>query len=332
MSAIASGQRVVCLGVHIVDVLGRPVSHIPPGQGRQILEEIRITAAGTAAGTAVDLAKLGVDVVVMGAVGDDLLADFLTSALQQHGIDTSHLRRKAGIQTSATMLPIRSNGERPALHCPGATSRLELADIDWDALAAADLLHVGGPDALGPFGGKPLRQVLGFARDHGVITTADVLTPGDTPTWRWLRPALELVQYFLPNDDQLRNLTGKADLTTAADMILDVGVDAVLVSTGAAGAALFSAGQRVALPAFNVPVVDTTGCGDAASAGFIAGLLRHGDLEISAWLGMAAAALVVQGLGSDAGIVDLDGTVALLVDHAPAALTERVRSLQRYSG
>ena len=54
--------RVVCLGVHILDVLGRPVSHIPPGQGRLLLDEIRVTAAGTAAGTSVDLAKLGAQV------------------------------------------------------------------------------------------------------------------------------------------------------------------------------------------------------------------------------------------------------------------------------
>ncbi len=52
-------MKVVCLGAHILDVLGRPVPDIPPGQGRRVLDEIRITAAGTAGGTAVDLAKLG---------------------------------------------------------------------------------------------------------------------------------------------------------------------------------------------------------------------------------------------------------------------------------
>ncbi len=69
MSAARRG-RVVSLGVHIVDVLGRPVTHIPAGQGRQLLEEIRITAAGTAAGTSV-YRELGAEVIAMGAVGDD---------------------------------------------------------------------------------------------------------------------------------------------------------------------------------------------------------------------------------------------------------------------
>ena len=125
---------IVSLGVHIVDILGRPVTHIPPGQGRQLLDEIRITAAGTAAGTSVDLAKLGADVIAMGAVGDDQLADFLISVLGKHGVDTRLLARKPGAQTSATMLPIRPNGERPALHAPGATALLTLADIDLDTM------------------------------------------------------------------------------------------------------------------------------------------------------------------------------------------------------
>ena len=50
---------VTVLGAHILDVLGRPVKAIPPGQGSARLQEIRATAAGTAAGAGVDLAKLG---------------------------------------------------------------------------------------------------------------------------------------------------------------------------------------------------------------------------------------------------------------------------------
>src|SRR5260370_39321128 len=101
---------VVSRGVHIGDILGRPVTHTPPGQGRQLLDEIRITVAGTAAGTSVDLAKLGAEDTAMGAIGDDLLADFLISVLGSYGIETGLLARKAGVQTSATRLPIRPNG------------------------------------------------------------------------------------------------------------------------------------------------------------------------------------------------------------------------------
>jgi sugar/nucleoside kinase (ribokinase family) len=323
MTGVQRG-RVVSLGVHIVDVLGRPVSHIPPGQGRLLLDEIRITAAGTAAGTSVDLAKLGADVIAMGAIGDDLLASFLTSVLDSHGIDTHLLARKQGVQTSATILPIRANGERPALHAPGATSSLTEADIDLDAIEAADVLHVGGPDVLGRFSGAPLKRVLEFARAKGVTVTMDVLSARDSSAWDRLRPLLRHVHYFMPNDEQLTTLTGVTDLTEAARVVIGLGTGTVLVSRGAEGAALITADGRTDLPAFPAQVVDTTGCGDACSAGFITGLLRGWSAGDAAWLAMAAASLVVTGLGSDAGIVDFEGTLDVFHKHAPADVLRRV--------
>ena len=106
--------KVASLGIDCVDVLGRPVSGIPPGQGLSTLEEIRLTVAGTAAGTGVDLAKLGMDVYAIGALGQDDLGEFVIGTMTRYGIHTEGLVRKKGVQTSATMLPIRPNGERPA--------------------------------------------------------------------------------------------------------------------------------------------------------------------------------------------------------------------------
>jgi sugar/nucleoside kinase (ribokinase family) len=313
--------RVVSLGVHIVDILGRPVTRIPPGQGRQILDEIRITAAGTAAGTSVDLAKLGCDVIAMGAIGDDRLGDFLTGVLNGYGIDTRLLARKHGIQTSATILPIRPNGERPALHTPGATSKLTEADIDLQAIRNADALHIGGPDVLGPFAGQPLRRVAESAWRTGVIVTMDVLSPCDQKVWARLKPLMAHVRYFLPNQDQLIALTGRPGLTAAAREVIALGTEAVLVTRGAQGCALITAEHRTDLPALPTRVVDTTGCGDACSAGFITGLLLGWNPEDAARLAMAAASLVASGLGSDAGIINLSQTLRILRRHTrgPAA-------------
>jgi len=88
--------KVVSLGIHIADVLGRPVTHIPEGQNLSILEEIRITVAGTAAGTSVDLAKLGMQVFAMGALGEDELGNFIEKTMQRYGINTDGLVRKKG--------------------------------------------------------------------------------------------------------------------------------------------------------------------------------------------------------------------------------------------
>ncbi|MCH1404743.1 MAG: PfkB family carbohydrate kinase, partial [Candidatus Nanopelagicales bacterium] len=81
--------QIASIGVHIIDVLGRPVSEIPPGQNIALIDEIRVTVAGTAGGTAVDLAKLGADVRSMGATGDDELGKVMRGILERYGIDSS---------------------------------------------------------------------------------------------------------------------------------------------------------------------------------------------------------------------------------------------------
>jgi sugar/nucleoside kinase (ribokinase family) len=125
-----------------------------------------------------------------------------------------------------------------------------------------------------------------------------------------LRPAWEHTGYLLPNDDQIRGVTGRDDLVEAAGVARAAGVGTVIVTTGAEGCVVVDDGGVVRIPAFEVPVVDTTGCGDAFTAGLLVGLGSGRALGDAARLGTAAAALVAQGLGSDAGIVDLPSTLA----------------------
>src|SRR6201982_670847 len=136
--------KVVSLGIHIVDVHGYPVSEVPPGQGLALLKQIRFTVAGTAAGTSIDMAKLGLEVSAMGAIGLDEIGDFLIATMQRFGVDTTNLVRKTHAQTSSTMLPIRPNGERPALHVIGANGELTIDEINYGAISQAKYLHMGG--------------------------------------------------------------------------------------------------------------------------------------------------------------------------------------------
>ena len=309
-------RRVACLGVHIVDVLARPIASPPLAGGRHMVDEVRITAAGTAAGTSVDLAKLGIETVVLGAIGDDELGELLVQMLDRHGVDTTRLVRKQDDRTSVSILLIGDDGERQVVvRLPGANSHLSLDDVDFDAIAEADLLHVGGVDVLGKFAGAPLREVMAFARSHGVPTSLDVLGPCDERIAERLAPALRDADYFLPNADQLTGMTGCSEPAEAAAALRRLGVGCVVATLGADGSLVSSDRGDAFLPAFDVPVLDTTGCGDAFAAGFIVGVLSGRDEQSAAWLGTAAAAQVVQGLGSDAGIRDLDSTLALLAEH-----------------
>ena len=308
--------KVVCLGIQIVDILGRPVEKVPEGQNVALLDEIRITVAGTAAGTSIDLAKLGAEVFAMGAIGKDEIGNFLLSTMQRYGINTSSLKRKPRVQTSSTMLPIRPNGERPALHVPGANGELVWEDIDLDVISAADFLHMGGTSLLPKFDGEPTRRVLEFARNEGVTTTFDLVAVQRPDLLDLIEPCLPYIDYFMPGLEEAAMMCGLTGRQEIIRFFLDRGTGHTVFKMGEQGSsvAYVKDGSIIEkrIPGFKVPVVDSTGCGDAYCAGFIIGLSMGWNPEKAARLGTAAGGLVIQGLGSDAGIMDLDRTIEFM--------------------
>jgi sugar/nucleoside kinase (ribokinase family) len=300
-------MRAVALGAHILDVLVRYVTEIPEGQGGTLVEEIRLSPAGAAGGVAVTLAKLGAEVHSAGAVGEDRIGDVLVAELERFGVDCTHLIRREGVQTSSTVLPIRPNGERPALHVIGANGSYRLDDVPWDTIGRADFLHLGGPEFIGP---GAATEILRFCRQHDTRTSMDILADGWPELLDMIAPVLGYVDFLFPNDDQAMKLTGTDDVVGAARALLDRGVGLVAVTCGAEGSVVVSDGEPARIPAFEVEVVDTTGCGDAYSAGFLRGLSLGREPEDAALLGSACASLVAQGLGTDAGEFDTDTVVA----------------------
>jgi sugar/nucleoside kinase (ribokinase family) len=297
-----TAMRAIALGVHVLDVLVRPVEQIPEGQGGQLVEEIRMTAAGSAGGAALILAKLGAQVHSAGAIGADALGDQLVALLERDGVDTSLLARRDGVQTSASVLPIRPDGSRPAFHVVGANGTYGSQDAPWEAIERATHLHVGGPEFMG---GEAAAKICSRARQHGVVTSADILAPGDMGLLEWIAPLLPELDYLLPNDEQVLGFTGESDLTAGCRALVDRGVGCVAATRGADGVLVVDAEEVVEVPAFEVDVVDTTGCGDAFSAGFLRGLALGRDPRAAAALGCATAAMVAQGLGTDFGDYDL---------------------------
>jgi sugar/nucleoside kinase (ribokinase family) len=299
---MSAEMKAIAMGVHVLDVLVRPVEMIPEGQGGALVEQIRIGPAGSAGGTAVTLSKLGALVRSAGAIGTDPAGDMLAALLERYGVDTSLLVRRDGVQTSASVLPIRPNGERPAFHVVGANATYGPEDAPWDAITVAGYLHLGGPEFMG---GEAAARILTHAREQAVVTSADILAPGDPGLLEWIAPALPQLDYLLPNAEQVLGFTGARDVVDGCRALVDQGVGCVAATCGSDGVVIVDAETAETVRAFAIEVVDTTGCGDAFSAGFLRGLALGRSRHDAAVLGCAAAALVAQGLGSDHGEFDL---------------------------
>ncbi len=300
---------VAVIGLYILDVLGRPVSAIPEGGNVEFIDEIRLTVAGTAGGTVVDAAKLGLSCLAVGAVGADEKADFVLATLDGFGVDTSMMARVPGVPTSATILNVRPNGERPALHVRGASDHFDIDPADYDRVFDAPIVHLGGTGLLRRLDGPRSAAILAEAKARGRITTWD-LVGARAETADLVLPLLPHIDYFMPSIEEAAVMCGRAAPEEIAAFYLDRGVTACVLTMGGSGAFYAHAdGTRLRSPAYDIGIVDTTGCGDAFDAGFIAALHHRMDVETALRFAQAAAGLVAQGLGSDAGIVSFEQTL-----------------------
>lgn len=299
------------VGLYCIDVLGRPVTRIPDGGNADFIDEIRLTVAGTAGGTIVDCAKLGMKALAVGAVGEDEKGRFVLSTLEGFGISTHAMQRYPGVHTAASILTVRPNGERPCLHVRGSSDALLVTEQDYPEVLDAAFVHMGGNGLLGQMDGEPTRALLAAAKAAGRITTFDLIFATE-PLMAKLRPAMQYVDYFVPSIEEATALCGREDPREAAQYFHDLGVRTCVLTMGGDGCYVSTGESRFFLPAHDIRVVDTTGCGDAFTGGFIAALHRGWDIERAARFGGTCGALVAGGLGSDHGIKDFASTVVAM--------------------
>ncbi len=302
------------IGLYILDILGRPVTRIPERGNVDFIEEIRLTVAGTAGGTVVDTAKLGLKSLAVGAVGDDEKADWVLLTLKKFGADVSAMQRLAGIPTSATILNVRPNGDRPALHVRGASDHFDVPSAAYSQVFDAPIIHLGGTGLLKRLDGPASLTLLKEAKRRGRTVTFDLIA-ASAGTLAIVEPLLPFIDYFMPSIEEARDMSGQSSPEDCARFYLDRGTACCVFTLGGDGA--FYAhkdGTRLTSPAYEVKVVDTTGCGDAFDAGFIAALHHKMDVETSLRFAQASAGLVATGLGSDAGIQSFDHTMKVMKD------------------
>ena len=296
------------VGLYVLDILGRPVSEIPKGGDLAYIDELRLTVAGTAGGTIIDCAKLGLSTLAVGAVGDDEKADFVVSVLEKFGADTAGFERIKGVPTSSTILNIRPNGERPALHLRGACDYFMPPNKEKLNIFDCKVFHLGGTGLLKKLDGSASVELLKAAKENECITTWFLIGATES-TIDIVKPLLPHIDYFMPSIEEASIMCGLDDPKDIAKYYLDNGVTNCVLTMGGEGSLFVNKDETIKTPAFDINVVDTTGCGDAFDAGMITSLINDFDLEKSLKFATTTSGLVATGLGSDAGIIDFDDTI-----------------------
>lgn len=257
----------------VADLIAAPVDTFPPPGGLRFLQRLDWSIGGNAANAAVAYARLGGTSECVGRVGVDPEGDLLVDRFEAAGVGTRWLDRDPRRPTATTVVLVNQVGERSFLHRKGGNGALEPDVLESLPLADGDWILVAGVPLLERFVGRDFARALGQARERGARICIDTVGHPGPEDWEALRPALPLVDWFVPSEIEAIGLAGAPDVESAMETFLAAGAANVAVKLAGAGCRWASRdGASGELPAAPVIVADTLGAGDAWCAGLIAGL------------------------------------------------------------
>lgn len=283
-----TGPRVLVVGDLLYDMLAKAEGEITLGTDTFV--PIRVAAGGSGANAAAWLVHSGVETHFVGRVGDDVFGRFLEGEMERAGV-RSYPARDPSLATGKVFVLVDGTGERTMITDRGASEALGPDDLP-DRLFSGGHLHLSGYTFSGGSRREAARKALRLAREAGMTVSVDpssvplLESVGPDGFLEWTRGA----DLLFPNLSEGEALTGKRD----PDRILETLTPyypAVVLKLGPGGAAYAEAGgDPIREPAASVTVEDTTGAGDAFSAGFLA-----------AWLAGAPPAQALRGGSALAG-------------------------------
>lgn len=297
------------IGFVVLDTLCAHADEMPPSGGALFVDQMTMTIAGTAGATALDCAMMGLNVQVAAEVGTDPMGDWLVAEFERNGVATDMIDRNPHVQTAMSMLPISSDGTRSAFFVPGASNTFTLDAAGIEAACNADIVHLGGTGLLAAFDGAPSLALLKRAKELGRRTVFDLIL-ANPETIALVEPLLPYIDYFVPSIEEAGAMAGVNDPEKVAAWFQSKGVkNAILTLEGDGVYILPENGAPFTLPAHQIDVVDTTGCGDSFTAGIITGVHKGWDLQHSARFANAVAANVASGLGSQGTLTTFDAAL-----------------------
>lgn len=297
---------VIVVGSINVDLIARVTER--PGPGHTVIgESMVIHAGGKGANQALAAARMGAEVALVGAVGDDVFADAATAMLRKHGVDLHRLHVVPGA-TGIAMATVTPDGENTIVVIPGANATMDGGAVGAHAadIAAAQVVLLQGEI---PRSG--IEAAARAARGRLVVNLAPVIDVDPAV----LRRADPLVVNEHEARGALAILTGgdvdaHADHDTAARALVAAGVPSVVVTIGSAGALVATpaadGAEVVRVRAPRVTVVDTIGAGDAFVGALTAGLHAGDSLSAAAQRAARVGAYAVTGVGAQGSYPDAD--------------------------
>jgi 5-dehydro-2-deoxygluconokinase len=256
---------------------------------------------GCPTNVAVGASRLGLRTMLLTAVGEDQVGDFVLGFLRQEAIDTQFIPRKPDRRTSAAIVTIQPPDRFPLTlyrdNC--ADNALTIADVERAPVADSRLLFVTGTGLSRETSCTATTYAVERARAAGTFVVLDIDRRAD----QWpdratlgvaVRRLLRDVDVAIGTEDEICSAADVDNPHAAARVLFDAGLRELIVKRGVEGATWLQAGRpRVDVPPFKVEILNVLGAGDAFAAGFLFGLLAGWSRERSIRMGNATGAILV---------------------------------------
>ena len=310
--------RIFVVGSFVMDVIAT-TERIPPSGQTVYGKEFHMAPGGKGANQALQCARLGADVTMMGCVGDDLFGEMLLETPRAAGVDISRVVVHKGVTSGVghvTLEVTEHTAQNRIVVIPGANRTLTVDEVAWvkDEIGTYDmvLLQLEVPLEVN-------RAVARWAKEAGVPV---MLNPA--PATELDDELLSLVTYLTPNEQEASMETHlplgtdeqgpkKDDLQKIAAALWSKGVENVIITLGSSGSAVVGADGIRYIPCVRMPhVADPTAAGDsfvgALSVGLSAGLTQEQALAFASH----TAAITVSRMGAMPSLPMLEEVLDLM--------------------
>ena len=264
---------------------------------------------GKGANQAYAVARMGGQAVMIGSVGDDDFGSTLLANMRNVGADVSHIFRRARTPSGVALITLNAEGQNHIVVATGANATLSAADVTGlaDVLRASKAVVSELETSL-----PATTTALRIAREADVLTVLNPAPYSPIPD-----ELLTLCDFVIPNESEASNLTGieVRDVDTArlaSQKLKAKGARNALITLGAQGVWVDSAGFVGLVPAYLVKPVDTVAAGDVFIGAFVTRLCEGADVFSAAQFGCAASAIAVTRPGAQPSIPARDDVGAFM--------------------
>lgn len=295
-------MKAAVIGNVTLDVICKTVDNVPRFDSIAF-KDVYVGPGGCGSNVAIGLCALGVSTELIACIGKDSSSKIIEQAWSEFGLDTKNVRTVSDLSTGVSIGLVDSNAQPRFIHTPGANSKLTAEDIEIKRLVDRDIecLHVAGYFVLTGMLDDNLPKKLAEARENDILTSLDVVRSPRMEKPDNLYECLPHLDIFMCNLDEANIITGEKLPEIAAGKLCSYGTNCVIIKLGSEGCWMDCGKKKKLIKSSSIDAYDTTGAGDAFSAGLLAAILQGEEWKKACHFANQSGALAVKGLGATAG-------------------------------